>query len=153
MLVGAIFSEIVVRGGEQKEKIQYFAVVLCRELVETGQFFLNEFHHSYLGSGTEHKISYSCFVIIDYHVIHIFYILLLPISIITSSDFHPIFTIDGMQKCESKVKGNQYLPIFNWYLSIVINTCLSPMLKWYNRFFNPSQYLPVFNSYIYKIFN
>ena len=113
MLVGAIFSEILMRGGEQKERIQNFAVVQCRELVETGQFFLNEFHHSYLGSGTEHKISYSCYVIIDYHMIHICYILLLPISIIASSDFHPIFTIDNMQKCESKVKGNQYLPIFN----------------------------------------
>ena len=40
---------------------------------------------------------------IDHHVIHIFYIALLPLSGIASSGFHPIFTIDSVRKCELKV--------------------------------------------------
>ena len=33
-----------------------------------------------MGSCTEHKFSYNCYVITDYHVIQIFYIFLLPLS-------------------------------------------------------------------------
>ena len=50
-------------------------------------------------SCTEHKFFYSCYVIIDHHVIHIFYIFLLPLSRIASSGFYPIFT---MQKTVCK---------------------------------------------------
>ena len=52
-----------------------------------------------MGSCTEHKFFYSCYVIIDHHVIHIFYIILLPLSRIASSGFYPIFT---MQKAVCK---------------------------------------------------
>ena len=45
---------------------------------------------------------------IDHHVIQIFYILLLPLSSIAFSGFHPIFVIDSLQKCEFKVKGKRY---------------------------------------------
>ena len=41
------------------------------------------------------QLSYSCYVMIDHHVIQIFYILLLPLSSIASSGFHPIFVIDS----------------------------------------------------------
>ena len=59
------------------------------------------------GSCTEHKSSYSCYVMIDHHVIHLFYIFLLPLSSIRSSGFHPIFTIDNMRKCEHSFAGAQ----------------------------------------------
>ena len=32
---------------------------------------------------------------------------MLPLSSIASSGFHPIFTMDSMQKCEHKVKGKK----------------------------------------------
>ena len=40
-------------------------------------------------------------------MIHIFYIFLLPLSTITSSGFHPIFTVEIMQKCEDKIEGKR----------------------------------------------
>ena len=63
-----------------------------------------------MGSCTEHKFFYSCYVIIDHHVIHIFYIILLPLSRIASSGFYPIFT---MQKtvCKNmsiRIKGKRF---------------------------------------------
>ena len=45
---------------------------------------------------------------IDHHVTLIFCIFLLSLSSIASSGFHPIFTIDSMQKCEHKVKGKRF---------------------------------------------
>ena len=53
-------------------------------------------------------ILYSYYVIIDHHVIHDFYIFLLPLSRIASSWFPPIFTIGSMQKYEHKVKGKRF---------------------------------------------
>ena len=50
----------------------------------------------------------TCYIIIDHHVIHIFYIFLLPIGSKATSDFHPILTTDSMQKCERKVKGKRF---------------------------------------------
>ena len=61
-----------------------------------------------LGSCTQHKFSYSCYVIIDYHMIHIFYIFLLPVGSVALSGFRLVFTIDSMQKCEHKVKGKRF---------------------------------------------
>ena len=61
-----------------------------------------------LGSCTQHKFSYSCYVIIDYHMIHIFYIFLLPLGSVALSGFRLVFTIDSMQKCEHKVKGKRF---------------------------------------------
>ena len=46
---------------------------------------------------------------IDHHVIHIFYIFLLPLSIIESSGFHPIFTRDSIQKCEHRLNTKDFL--------------------------------------------
>ena len=56
---------------------------------------------------------------IDHHVIHIFYIALLPLSGIASSGFHPIFTIDSVRKCELKViKGYKSKEIFLFLSSL-----------------------------------
>ena len=54
------------------------------------------------------QFSYSCYVLIDHHVIQIFFIFLLSQTSIASSGIHPIFTIDSMQKCEHKVKGKRF---------------------------------------------
>ena len=64
---------------------------------------------SYFWSCTEHKFFYRCYVMIDHHVNHIFYIFLLPLSSIASSGCHPIFTTDCTQKCEDKVKAKKFL--------------------------------------------
>ena len=61
-----------------------------------------------MGSCAEDKFSYSCYLMIYHHLIHIFYIFLLLLSSIASSGFHPFFTIDSMQKCEHKVKGKKF---------------------------------------------
>ena len=61
-----------------------------------------------MGSCTEYKFFYSCHVMIDHHVTLIFCIFLLSLSSTASSGFHPIFTIDSMQKCEHKVKGKRF---------------------------------------------
>ena len=53
------------------------------------------------------QFSYSCYVMIDHHVIQIFNIFLLPLSSIASSGFHPSFTTDNVQKFEHKVKGKR----------------------------------------------
>ena len=106
-----VFSEVLVGGGggggDKKGGIQCFVVVQW-----AGQLFLNELQkypfHSYLGSCIEYNFSYSCYVIIDYHVIHIFYIFLLLLSSIAFSGFHPIFTIYSMQKCEHNAKGKRF---------------------------------------------
>ena len=45
--------------------IQFFVLVQWGQLVEAGQFFLNELQ----------KFSYRCYVIIDHHVIHFLYLL------------------------------------------------------------------------------
>ena len=66
-------------------------------------------------NGTENALFFfhelqliTCYIIIDHHVIHIFYIFLLPIGSKATSDFHPILTTDSMQKCERKVKGKRF---------------------------------------------
>ena len=46
---------------------------------------------------------------IDHHVIHIFYIFLLPLTSKASSGFHPIFTIDSMQKMSIRLKAKYFL--------------------------------------------
>ena len=88
MLVGETFSEILVEG--QKSGDSMFCGSSLEKLAKAGQFFLNELQkqpfYSYLGSCEEHKFSYSCYVMIDHHVIHIFYIFLLPLISIAYSD-------------------------------------------------------------------
>ena len=53
---------------------------------------------------TEHKYSYSCYVLIDHHVIHIFYFLLL-FSSTTFSGFHPNFTIHNIDNVRIPLKS------------------------------------------------
>ena len=88
MLVGETFSEILVEG--QKSGDSMFCGSSLEKLAKAGQFFLNELQkqpfYSYLGSCEEHKFSYSCYVMTDHHVIHIFYIFLLPLISIAYSD-------------------------------------------------------------------
>ena len=97
MLVGETFSEILVEG--QKRGDSMFCGSSPGKLAKAGQFFLNELQkqpfYSYLGSCKEHKFSYSCYVMIDHHVIHIFYIFLLPLISIAYSD--------SIYDCELKV--------------------------------------------------
>ena len=97
MLVGETFSEILVEG--QKSGDSMFCGSSLEKLAKAGQFFLNELQkqpfYSYLGSCEEHKFSYSCYVMIDHHVIHIFYIFLLPLISIAYSD--------SIYDCELKV--------------------------------------------------
>ena len=97
MLVGETFSEILVEG--QKREDSMFCGSSLGKLAKAGQFFLNELQkqpfYSYLGSCKEHKFSYSCYVMIDHHVIHIFYIFLLPLISIAYSD--------SIYDCELKV--------------------------------------------------
>ena len=74
------------------------------ELFEAGQFFQWVAQITFpflLGSCTEHKFSYSCYVIIDHYVIHIFFFML-PLSNVACPGFRPNFTIDSMQKCQHK---------------------------------------------------
>ena len=87
-----------------------FCDISVGELVEAGHFFLVNCKNnlSSLIWGDVQNKSYSYYVMIDHHVIHTFYIFLLPISSIASSGFHPIFTIDSMQKCEHKVKDKRF---------------------------------------------
>ena len=97
MLVGETFSEILVEG--QKSGDSMFCGSSLEKLAKAGQFFLNELQkqpfYSYLGSCEEHKFSYSCYVMTDHHVIHIFYIFLLPLISIAYSD--------SIYDCELKV--------------------------------------------------
>ena len=61
---------------------QYFVVVQWGKLVKVGQFFLDQLQKQPTEPHfTEHKFSYSCYVMIDHHVIPIFYIFL--------ASFHP----------------------------------------------------------------
>ena len=95
---GGIFSEILL--GEQKG-----GIFCCSSVEGTSQgwsIFLYSvakitFPHPHF---TGHKCSYSCYVMTDHHAILFFISILLLFSSTTSADFHPIFTIHNMEKCE-----------------------------------------------------
>ena len=97
--------------GEQTGGIQCFVIVRWGNLLRLGNFFFMSCKNNLailIQGHVQNKLSYSCYVMIDRHVIHIFYMFLLPLGSIASSDFHPIFTIDRMQKCEHKAKGKRF---------------------------------------------
>ena len=71
------------------------------------QFFLSIFIWGH-AQNINSQLSQSCYVMIDHHVIQIFYILLLPLTSIASSGFHRIFVIDSIQKCEYRFKDKRF---------------------------------------------
>ena len=98
LVSGGIFCEILVKGtkrggfnvffsGGDLLRLVYFFLMSCKNSLT----ILIWGHVQNINS----QLSYSCYVMIDHHVIQIFYILLLPLSSIASSGFHPIFVIDS----------------------------------------------------------
>ena len=65
--------------------------------------------HSCVRSCVEHKFSDSFFVMIDYHVAHIFYIFLIALSSIVSAGSHPIFAIGRCKNVSLRLKAKDFL--------------------------------------------
>ena len=111
-LVGGIFSKILVgEWGNKKGEFNVLSLFDGGNLLRLGNFFFMSCKNNLailIQGHVQNKLSYSCFVMIDCHVIHVFYIFLLPLGSIASSDLHPIFAIDRMQKCEHKAKGKRF---------------------------------------------
>ena len=62
-----------------------------------------------MGSCVEHKFSYNFYVMIDYHVAHIFFIFLIALSSIVSAGSHPIFAIDRCKNVSIRLKAKDFL--------------------------------------------
>ena len=98
---GEMFSKILV-GGTKKGGDSIFCGTSVGEACQGWSIFhwsvakitFRDLHF------TVHKFSCSCYVMIDHHVILIFYIFLLLFSSTSSSGFYPIFTIHKIDKCE-----------------------------------------------------